>query len=151
MSALHPDRNFFLSSIIPVTVDAPGAADPVTDLVTELDPAMETANAWVYLWDGGSASYLWLTGSIRMFADFEAYDLDIHVTAGRSAGSFCNPSGIRSGINAKLGCLGIQDVDHAAIDSVWIEYRPSAHALTLSCIRHNTSDVGTSVWACLWD
>ena len=154
MSALHPERNFFLSSIIPVTVpvtvtvDAADAADPVPDLTTELDPAMELAGAWVYLWEGGSDAYPWPAGSIRIFSDFEAYDLDIHVTVGWRAGSFCNPGGIRSGIGAELGCLGIRDVAHAAIDSVWIEY---VSGFTLSCIRHNFSNADVSVWACLWD
>ena len=154
MSTRHAGGNFFLSSIIPVTVpvtvavDVPDEADVVPDLTTELDPAMESANAWVQIWEGGSASFPWLAGSIRTFSDFEAFDLDIYVTAGRHAGSFCNPGGIRSGIYAELGCTGIRDVAHAAIDSVWIEYGPG---LTLSCIRHNNSDADVSLWACLWD
>ena len=95
MSALHSGGNFFLSSIIPVTVPvtvtvaAPDAVDPVPDLATELDPAMETVSAWVYLW---RSSYR-LTGSIRMFTDFEAYDLDI---TSRSGGAR-DPSAIAPG------------------------------------------------------
>ena len=157
LSTLHPQfpswyQGSAVTATIPVTVtvDAPDAPDPEPepgDLT--LTPDMEWANAWVHIQNG---RYGWLTGSVKVFTDMEAFDLDVHVVSGtRAVDTLCNRSRIRSGIYAELGC-SLDETSHAAIDTVWLEWSPSyGVSLTYSCIRHNTSDADESVWACLLD
>lgn len=168
LTTLSASGNFYQGSAIrvdvPVTVevDAPAETPPVVETlpdVVTLDPDMERANVWVYLWNSqefASIGEYPLRGSLIAFADFDAFTLDVHVTSGRRAGSFCNANPIRSDIVAELGCTGLRDVSHTAIDAVWLDYDGrfgdlTVSPLTYSCIRHNRSTASESVWACLID
>ena len=162
LSTLHSGGNFYQGSAIrvdvPVTVEIDEGEEPA--ISTGLDPDMEQANAWVYLWNSqefASIGEYPLEASMVAYADFDAFSMDVHVTAGRRAGSFCNASPIRANIVAELGCTGLRDVDHTVIDTVWLQHdfrypdSFTTSTFTYSCIRHNESDASTSVWACLVD
>ena len=110
-----------------------------------LSPDMESANAFVYLRDGsiGVEATLDLPSG-----PFEPFTIDVVVVAGTQSENYCQADTILPNVPQKLSCAFLE-VPHTSVTQVAII--AGRGAITMSCIRLNTSTTIESRFGCLVD
>ena len=158
MSELSRSRNFrqstFVTVAVPVEVEIPdstGTAEPNYNPDGTLNPDMERAGLWVYLWTDTSSGSVRVQGSVFTVVSRSSNQLEVSVASGALTGSFCNPGPVLSGVETNLGCEGISGVLHTEIDALSAIWQPLSftEGVSYNCVRHSLSTPDVSVWACV--
>lgn len=132
----------------PTATTTPTATATATPVNVYGDTNAETANLWVYIWDDYIGDTSYLNAGALIFADIDAFDLDVSVRRGLNVDEFCNASPMYDGEYAELSCV-FEEGTHTDVTGVTarltIDYQTS---FGYRCTRQAASDGDLSTWAC---